>query len=197
MTGSTETQDTTSKNTQTSNGHPSLSAHEVWIQRCKELHDKEDGILTTRKTQERQAKTRAMYNSAHLLNTNDRQIVDTPIDERWDSRLGNLKAWVKQLYSVLQKGIQDAHKQIHASLKMKRDLFLESSASRQYEDTGPSKLSLFHRLPLKKKNLILFLSEHSLDYSELVCVSFGLESCRAAAVAKVQNPGLCCVEMDS
>jgi hypothetical protein len=33
------------------------AAHEVWIQRCKELHDKEDGILTAREMQELQAKT--------------------------------------------------------------------------------------------------------------------------------------------
>jgi hypothetical protein len=33
------------------------AAHEFWIQRCKELHDKEDGIMTARETQELQAKT--------------------------------------------------------------------------------------------------------------------------------------------
>jgi hypothetical protein len=48
------------------------AAHEVWIQRCKELYDKEDGILKARETQ----KTRAMYGSAHLLNIQDRQIFD-------------------------------------------------------------------------------------------------------------------------
>jgi hypothetical protein len=68
------------------------AAHEVWIQRCKELHDKEDGILTARKTQELQAKTRAMYGSAHLLNIQDRQIFGKPVEERLDSRLSDPKA---------------------------------------------------------------------------------------------------------
>ena len=88
------------------------AAHEVWIQRCKELHDTEDGILTAREMQELQAKTRAMYSSAHLLNIHDRQIFNKPIDERLDSRLSDLKAWVQQLYPVVQKGIQDAHEQV-------------------------------------------------------------------------------------
>jgi hypothetical protein len=29
------------------------AAHEVWIQRCKELHDKEEGILTAREMQDK------------------------------------------------------------------------------------------------------------------------------------------------
>jgi hypothetical protein len=37
------------------------AAHEVWIQRCKGLHDKEDGILKAREMQELQAKTQANF----------------------------------------------------------------------------------------------------------------------------------------
>jgi hypothetical protein len=74
----------------------SQAAHEIWIQRCKELHDKEDGILTAGETQELQAKTRAMYGSAHLLHIQDRHIFDKPIEERVESRLSDLKAWVQQ-----------------------------------------------------------------------------------------------------
>ncbi len=93
------------------------AAHEVWIQRCKELHDTEDGILTAREMQELHAKTRAMYSSAHLLNIHDRQIFDKPLDERLDSRLSDLKAWVQQLYPVVQKGIQDANRQIRLGVQ--------------------------------------------------------------------------------
>jgi hypothetical protein len=50
-------EDTTNKNTRASNGYLSLSgSHEVWIQRCKELHDKEGGILPAREMQELQPK---------------------------------------------------------------------------------------------------------------------------------------------
>jgi hypothetical protein len=93
------------------------AAHEVWIQRCKELHDKEDGILTARGMQELQAKTRAMYSSAHLLNIHDRQIFDKPIEERLESRLSDLKTWVQQLYPAVQKGIQDANTQIREGVQ--------------------------------------------------------------------------------
>jgi hypothetical protein len=67
------------------------AAHEVWIQRGLELYDKEDGIMSAREMQELQAKTRAMYGSAHLLNIYDRQIFDNPLDERLDSRLSDIK----------------------------------------------------------------------------------------------------------
>jgi hypothetical protein len=49
--------------------------HEVWIQRCKELQDKEDGILPAREMQELKAKTRAMYGSAHSLNIHDNKLM--------------------------------------------------------------------------------------------------------------------------
>jgi hypothetical protein len=62
--------------------------------------------------QEFQAKTRAMYSSAHLLNIHVRQIFNKPLDKRLDSGLSDLKAWVQQLYPVVQKGIQDAHEQV-------------------------------------------------------------------------------------
>jgi hypothetical protein len=53
---------------------------------------------TAREMQELQAKTRAMYSSAHLLNMNDRQSFDEPLDECLDSRLSDIKACVKQLH---------------------------------------------------------------------------------------------------
>jgi hypothetical protein len=38
------------------------------------------------------------------------RIFDKPLDERLESRLSSdLKAWVQQLYPVVQEGIQDAH----------------------------------------------------------------------------------------
>jgi site-specific DNA-cytosine methylase len=87
------------------------ATHEVWIQRCKELHDQEDGILTAREMQELQAKTRAMYSSAHLLNIQDRQIFDKPIEERLESRLSDLKAWVQHLFvpSSTERDSRRAH----------------------------------------------------------------------------------------
>jgi hypothetical protein len=104
------------------------AAHEVWLQRCTELHDKEDGILTASETQELQAKTRAMYSSAHLLNIQDRQIFDNPIEERLESRLSDLKAWVQeQLYPVVQKGIQDAHTQMREGVQGIRNFFFRTS----------------------------------------------------------------------
>jgi hypothetical protein len=42
------------------------AAHEVWIQRCKELHEKEDGILTARDTQELQISTPGVYRTTAL-----------------------------------------------------------------------------------------------------------------------------------
>jgi hypothetical protein len=73
--------------------------------------------------QELQAKTRAMYGNAHLLNIQDRQIFDKPLDERLESRLSDLKAWVQQLYPVVQKGIQDAHTQMREGAQDIRNFF--------------------------------------------------------------------------
>jgi hypothetical protein len=103
------------------------AAHEVWIQRCKELHDKEDGILTAREMQELQAKTRAMYSSAHLLNIHDRKIFEKPIEERLESRLSDLKAWVQQLYPAVQKGIQDANTQLREGVQDIRNFFFRNA----------------------------------------------------------------------
>jgi hypothetical protein len=104
------------------------AAHDVWIQRCKELHDKEDGILTAREMQELQAKTRAMNSSAHLLNIQeDRQIFDKPIEEHLESRLSDLKAWVQQLNPSVQKGIQDAHTQMREGVQDIRIFFFRNA----------------------------------------------------------------------
>jgi hypothetical protein len=67
------------------------------------IANKEDCILTTRENQVLQAKTQQ----------HERLLFDKPIQEHLDSRLSNLKAWIKHLLrtAVVQKGIQDAHKQ--------------------------------------------------------------------------------------
>jgi hypothetical protein len=95
------------------------ATHEVWIQRCKELHDKEDGILTARETQELQAKTRAMYSSAHLLNK--------PIEERLEAQLRDLKAWVQQIYPAVQRCIQDTHIQMREGVHDIQNFFFRTA----------------------------------------------------------------------
>jgi hypothetical protein len=79
--------------------------------------------MTARGTQEFQAKPRAMYGSTPLLNAQDRQIIDKPLDERLESRVSDLKAWVQQFYPVVQKGIQDAYTQMREGLQDIRNFF--------------------------------------------------------------------------
>jgi hypothetical protein len=64
-----------------------------------------------------------MYGSAHLLSIQD-TFSTKPLDERLESRLSSdLKAWLQQLYPVVQKGIQDAHTQIREGVQDIRNFF--------------------------------------------------------------------------
>jgi hypothetical protein len=87
-----------------------------------------------------QAKIRAMYGSAHLPYK--------PLHERLDSRLSDLKAWVQQLYPVVQKEIQDPHKQIREDVQDIRNLQQESHQGRK---SNPCDSKRHHRLPLKNR----------------------------------------------
>jgi hypothetical protein len=85
------------------------ATHEVWLQRCKDLHDTEESIGSAREKQEAEAKTRAMYKQAAHMNSLDRQhCFDVPIDDRLASSTRNLKAWVKQMYPIVQLAVKDA-----------------------------------------------------------------------------------------
>jgi hypothetical protein len=87
--------------------------------------------------QDHQAKTRAMYSSAHLLNTHDRKFFEKPIEERLESRLSDLKAWVQQLYPAVQKGIQEANMQTSNCVRVSRTFGISFSGtllSQEYSD---------------------------------------------------------------
>jgi hypothetical protein len=68
-----------------------------------------------------------MYSSAHSLNIHERQIFDKPIEERLESRLSDLKAWVQQLYPAVQKGIQDAHTQMREGVQDIRNFLFRTA----------------------------------------------------------------------
>jgi hypothetical protein len=66
--------------------------------------------------------------------------------------------------------------------------FVEASAWRQDETSGPAKLRFFASyLPFNDRNLALFLSRHKLDSLELHYIDLNSEvSCRAVATAQVR-----------
>jgi hypothetical protein len=77
--------------------------------------------------QELQAETPAMYSSAHQLNIHDRIFFEKPIEERLESRLSDLKAWVQQLYPAVQKDIQDANIQLREDVQDIRNFFFRTA----------------------------------------------------------------------
>jgi hypothetical protein len=84
----------TNKNPQESNGQPNISGSNGRQPTRSGYNDARN--CTAREKQELQAKTRAMYSSAHLPNMNDIHSFDEPLDECLDSRLSDIKACVKQ-----------------------------------------------------------------------------------------------------
>jgi hypothetical protein len=86
-----------------------------------------DGKRNARTTQ---AETRAMYDIVHLLKIHERHIFETPLDERLDSQPAAHNSVISKqgynsLYQVLvvQKGIQDARKQIREGVHDIRNFF--------------------------------------------------------------------------
>jgi hypothetical protein len=65
--------------------------------------------------------------------------------------------------------------------------FVEASAARQDETSGPAKLRFWGSSPFNDRNWALFLSQHKLESLDLGCVHLKSEvSCRAVATAGVR-----------
>jgi hypothetical protein len=65
--------------------------------------------------------------------------------------------------------------------------FVEASAARQDETSGPAKLRFLHNLPFNDRNWALFLSQHKLESLDLCYLGLNSEvSCRAMATAEVR-----------
>jgi hypothetical protein len=66
--------------------------------------------------------------------------------------------------------------------------FLEASAARKNQDSGPAKLSIRGRLPFDEGNFRLFLRQHRLESLKLYYIRLRQEeSCRVLAAADLQN----------
>jgi hypothetical protein len=66
--------------------------------------------------------------------------------------------------------------------------FVEASASRENQESGPAKLSIFQMLLFGGRNFSLFLSQHRLESLKLNDIRLlHEESCRAVATADLQN----------
>jgi hypothetical protein len=65
--------------------------------------------------------------------------------------------------------------------------FVEASAARRDETSGPAKLTIVGNLPFNDRNWALFLSQRKLDFLKLCDVHLSSEvSCRAVATAEVR-----------
>jgi hypothetical protein len=65
--------------------------------------------------------------------------------------------------------------------------FVEASAARENQESGPAKLRFLYGLPFNDRNLALFLSQHKLDSLFLFMIKLNSEaSCRAVATSEVQ-----------
>jgi hypothetical protein len=63
-------------------------------------------------------------------------MLDTPIEDHIDMRTINLRPWVKQIYPVAQKGIQDANEQIRKGVQDMRNFSIRITILHQ-EPSGP------------------------------------------------------------
>jgi hypothetical protein len=66
--------------------------------------------------------------------------------------------------------------------------FVEASAARENQESGPAKLAIWYILPFDERNFRVFLSQHNLESLKLHRIPLRREeSCRALAAADLQN----------
>jgi hypothetical protein len=105
-----------------------------------------------------------------------------------ESRFSNVMFTRDQCRTLATSGIRTNIGFMYCKFEDEGIAFLEASAARENQESGPAKLSIRGRLLFDEGNFRLFLSQHTLESLKLHGIPLlHEESCRALAAADLQN----------